>query len=197
MESNLELQRKICFYCFRNLENYLETQQMTEPEKEFDELGEYPLFVSYKIFDILRGCIGTFKPDKLGSTLQLYSLIAALQDRRFPPVQKKELPHLTCEVSLLSQFENIDHPYDWEVGQHGIEIEFKDHAGKLYKGTYLPHIAKEQEWDQVKTIESLLQKAGYQHKLEDVMDKFVLLRRYQSIKFRVSYEDYMQECKKQ
>ena len=120
---------------------------MLEPPKEFDQFGEFPIFVTYNLFENrLRGCIGTFKPGKLGETLKMYSLIAALQDRRFHPIQKEELPHLSVEVSLLQKFENIDHPYDWEVGVHGIEIEFK-HQEKVYRGTYLPHVAKEQGWN--------------------------------------------------
>ena len=36
----------------------------------------------------------------------------------------EEVPHLRCEISILSNFENIQEPLDWEVGKHGIEIEF-------------------------------------------------------------------------
>lgn len=56
---------------------------------------------------MLRGCIGTFKADKLGETLQQYSLIAAFKDSRFPPISSKEVPHLSVEISLLSSFETI------------------------------------------------------------------------------------------
>ena len=41
-------------------------------------MGEFPIFVTYNRFERLRGCIGTFKADKLGETLKMYSLIAAL-----------------------------------------------------------------------------------------------------------------------
>ena len=51
------------------------------------------------------------------------------------------MPHLSVEVSLLSNFEVIQNPLDWVVGTHGIEIEFKDEDEEVYRGTYLPHVA--------------------------------------------------------
>ena len=132
---------------------------MEYPE-DFDK-HSYPLFVTYQLQGHLRGCIGTFKSDLLGKTLQMYSIVAAIQDHRFPPIQKKELPNLSCEVSLLSNFEPIADPFDWEVGKHGIEIEFEDDDGEVYRGTYLPHVASEQGWNQQDAMDSLLKKAGY------------------------------------
>ena len=58
---------------------------------------------------------------------------------------------LRIEISLLSDFELIDNPMDWEVGTHGIEIEFTSpetrHAGKVFRGTYLPNVMPEQGWN--------------------------------------------------
>ncbi|KAF7836496.1 putative pectinesterase 8 [Senna tora] len=53
-------------------------------------------------------------------------LDCALRDRRFPPIQAKELPYLECTVSLLTDYEAANHYLDWEVGKHGIIIEFND-----------------------------------------------------------------------
>ncbi len=124
MESDKEFQKKLCCYAFANLEHFLENRKQLDYPPEFDELN-YPLFVTYNKDGNLRGCIGTFAENKLGKTLQSYSLIAALQDHRFAPIDKEELPKLSCEISLLSNFEPIDDPLGWEVGKHGIEIEFK------------------------------------------------------------------------
>ncbi len=98
----------------------------------------------HKAYD-LRGCIGTFAEGQpLGPTLQRYSLIAAVQDSRFSPIQMSELPTLKVEISLLSDFEKIEDPEDWQVGTHGIEIEFKDgQSSEIYRGTYLPNVASE------------------------------------------------------
>ena len=47
---------------------------------------------------------------------------------------------------MLTNSKEIDDPLKWEVGKHGIEIDFKAH-GRAYGGTFLPEVAKEQGWD--------------------------------------------------
>ena len=79
--------------------------------------------------------------------------MAAVKDRRFPPISMNELnDSLRVEISLLSQFEKLEDPLDWEVGKHGIEVEFNgpidsQETGKVFRGTYLPNVAPEQNWD--------------------------------------------------
>ncbi len=83
------------------------------------------------------------------------------------------------EISLLNTFETISDPLDWEVGKHGIEIEFKNpKSGKTHRGTFLPNVAPEQDWNQVETLEHLCAKAGYKSGFDSVRDSFVLIRRY-------------------
>ena len=74
--------------------------------------------------------------------------------------------NLSCEISLLSTFEPIQDPLDWEVGKHGIEVEFNGPEGsndqdRTYRGTFLPNVAPEQGWDVKTTLEALCRKAGY------------------------------------
>ena len=40
---------------------------------------------------------------------------SALEDPRFPPIAKEEIPHLACGVSLLVDFETVDTYNDWTV----------------------------------------------------------------------------------
>ena len=40
---------------------------------------------------------------------------SALRDRRFPPIQPKEIPHLEVTVSLLVHYETARDYLDWEV----------------------------------------------------------------------------------
>ena len=40
---------------------------------------------------------------------------SALRDRRFPPIQAKELPFLECTVSILTDYETGLSYLDWEV----------------------------------------------------------------------------------
>lgn len=44
---------------------------------------------------------------------------SALRDRRFAPIEARELPQLKCTVSLLSGFEVATGWEDWEIGTHG------------------------------------------------------------------------------
>ncbi|XP_055117453.1 AMMECR1-like protein isoform X2 [Hylobates moloch] len=69
----------------------------------------------------------------------------ALKDSRFPPLTREELPKLFCSVSLLTNFEDASDYLDWEVGVHGIRIEFINEKGVKRTATYLPEVAKEQD----------------------------------------------------
>ena len=54
----------------------------------------------------------------------------------------KEVPKLNVGLSLLVNFTDINDPLEWEVGKHGIEIDFS-HNGRKYSGTFLPEVASE------------------------------------------------------
>jgi len=196
MEQSADFQKRTCDYCFGNLASFLTTRQPMDYPADFDGL-EYPLFVTWQKNGMLRGCIGTFAFSKLGATLQEYSLVAAVKDSRFQPMTEQDLDeNLKCEVSLLHTFEPIEDPLGWEVGPHGIEIEFQGPAGsplaeKVFRGTYLPNVAPEQGWTQVQALESLLLKAGYQQGFDSVKDRFIKIRRYQSVKYGMGYAEYL------
>jgi AMMECR1 domain-containing protein len=69
-------------------------------------------------------------------------MISAFRDDRFEPISKTEVPHLSVGVSLLVNFTKIDDPLEWEVGKHGIEIDFTIN-GREYGSTFLPEVASE------------------------------------------------------
>lgn len=107
----------------------------------------------------LRGCIGTFEAEDLKLNLPKYTIISALKDYRFSPITSEEISLLNCAVSLLIKFEKVNDPLNWEIGIHGIIIEFS-FKGKNYKGTYLPEVAKDQNWNQKESLTNLIRKAG-------------------------------------
>uniref|UniRef100_UPI00358E3FAA nuclear protein AMMECR1-like isoform X3 n=1 Tax=Myxine glutinosa TaxID=7769 RepID=UPI00358E3FAA len=152
-----------------------------------------PLFVTWKIGrdKRLRGCIGTFSAMNLHSGLREYTLTSALKDSRFPAMTRDELPRLSCSVSLLTNFEDAGDFLDWEVGVHGIRIEFINEKGSKRTATYLPEVAKEQGWDQIQTIDSLLRKGGYKAPITCEFRKSIKLTRYRSEKVTVSYSEYL------
>ena len=96
---------------------------------------------------------------------------------------------LRCTISLLQNFEKIKDPYDWEVGKHGIQIKFS-YEGMNYGATYLPGVAAEQEWDQLTTIENLIEKAGFSGTFDEVKET-MLAERYQSCKATINYAEYL------
>ncbi|XP_051705613.2 AMMECR1-like protein isoform X3 [Oryctolagus cuniculus] len=115
----------------------------------------------------------------------------ALKDSRFPPLTREELPKLFCSVSLLTNFEDASDYLDWEVGVHGIRIEFINEKGVKRTATYLPEVAKEQDWDQIQTIDSLLRKGGFKAPITSEFRKTIKLTRYRSEKVTISYAEYI------
>lgn len=161
------------------------------PEKLKDK--SFPLFVTWTTGEDkeLRGCIGTFQSNLLVKSLPRFALISSMEDTRFSPVSAKEVPNLNVGVSLLVNFEKANDCYDWEVGTHGIDIDFEV-EGNYYSATFLPEVAEEQNWDKKTTLRYLIRKAGFYGKLESI-EKNILLKRYQSYKFFLSYDEYKQQ----
>jgi AMMECR1 domain-containing protein len=62
----------------------------------------------------------------------------------------------------------------------------------VYSSTYLPEVAKKYGWTKKKTIESLLEKAGYFGDLKSI-EGSLFLRRYKSSKYFLSYPDYIKK----
>jgi AMME syndrome candidate gene 1 protein len=152
---------------------------------------ESPLFVTWNTVDEddgsveLRGCIGTFEKQPIETGIKRYSLIAGLQDPRFSPIKKRELAHLECAVTILSDFERVDDPLGWQIGTHGVQADFY-HSNRLYSATFLPDVAVEQEWDQATTLKHLAVKAGIRK-----YDK-VEVTRYKGIKSSIRWSEYKQ-----
>ena len=69
---------------------------------------------------------------------------------------------------------------------------FKSFVGRRgYRATFLPEVAADQGWDQEMTLRYLVKKAGYQGKLEDVIDR-IKCERYQSSKVTLDYKEYLE-----
>nr|CAG4719690.1 unnamed protein product [Naegleria fowleri] len=199
--------KDMCEFCFDTIIHHLQRSKESLPSYPCDD--RFPLFVTWKkkpalrssFLDTsteeyhLRGCIGTFSPLALSDGLRQYAIIAAFKDHRFDPIAMSEVPQLKCAVSLLVNFEEVDvgNVYDWEIGTHGIRIKFEVN-GRDYGGTYLPEVAKEQEWTKEETLSSLIRKAGFKGKVTQSLLESIELERYQSSKVDMTYEEYA-ECK--
>ncbi|TYH73311.1 hypothetical protein ES332_D05G320300v1 [Gossypium tomentosum] len=120
---------------------------------------------------------------------------SALRDRRFPPIQAKELPNLECTVSILTDYETANNYLDWEVGKHGIIIEFVDDYNTRRSATYLPEVPAHEGWTRVEAIDSLIRKAGFSGPITESLRKHIKLTRYQSTLFTMHYSDYASHVK--
>ncbi|XP_018493927.1 AMMECR1-like protein [Galendromus occidentalis] len=190
LEPSRVARKEMCFYCFDVLYNNLHHMESPSEPKFTNE--SYPLFVTWKVGleKRLRGCIGTFIPTKLHNGLKDYALTSALKDSRFEPISKDELPRLTCAVSLLTNFEDAKDYLDWEIGTHGVRIEFETEKGCHRSATFLPEVAAELDWDHVQTIDALLRKGGFRGNISSDVRKSIKVVRYQSEKVHASWQEY-------
>lgn len=153
-----------------------------------------PLFVTWNTLDAdgdasLRGCIGTFEAQPLAAGIAEYAVISAVDDSRFPPITRAELPTLQAAVTLLTDFEAVDDAYDWDIGTHGIRLSFHD-GGRRYGATYLPDVAAEQGWTKDETLFSLIRKAGWMGSRSRWKDLDLCVTRYQGKKHAMPYAVY-------
>lgn len=183
MELSEEELQELTFIAFNALETALKVKHPHFPVPSYD-FGAIraPLFVTWKIKNRLRGCIGTFAPQPLVAGVKKFALTAALGDTRFRPVTASELPKLNVTVTLLGPLCKLKDPYDWVIGKHGVQAEF---PGGL-SATFLPEVAEEQEWTKDETIEALADKAGANS------TKGIKLWSYEGLKFQTSYEEYLE-----
>ncbi|XP_050549126.1 nuclear protein AMMECR1 [Daktulosphaira vitifoliae] len=179
------------FFCFDTLYSYLNS--LAPPKNPNFTNEPFPLFVTWEIGKDkkLRGCIGTFNSISLHSGLREYAITSAIKDSRFRPISNDELNKLHVTVSILVHFEDGKDYCDWEIGIHGIRIEFYNERGMRRSATYLPKVPEEQGWDKIQTIDSLLRKGGFRGPVTAEIRRSLKLTRYQSETVSVSYQDYM------
>lgn len=67
-----------------------------------------------------------------------------MRDTRFKPISHDEMSRLHVKVSILLHFEEGKDYSDWEIGVHGIRIEFNNERGMKRTATYLPEVPEDQ-----------------------------------------------------
>lgn len=168
--------KEMAVYCLHVLYNTLAENRAIPSCPPSIPNENCPIFVTYKYTknDDLRGCIGNFEPQPLHQQLREYAVVAALEDQRFKPMTLKDLPKITCTISLLHSFEPCASWDDWTVGTHGIRIKYR-----LHRATFLPCVAEEQGWNQEKTLQALLAKGRYKGEVTPEVLQQVEVTRYQ------------------
>lgn len=113
-------------------------------------------FVSIHHDDDLRGCLGRVEADwAIARVVAHLGRAVADSDPRFPPVTVAELPVLTIEISILSPEREMRSADEIEIGRHGLMVE-----RGLRRGTLLPQVAAERQWDVATFLEHTCLKAG-------------------------------------
>lgn len=99
-------------------------------------------FVTLTQDGMLRGCIGTIKPQlPLAQDVVMRAVAAAREDPRFPPLRPEELPYTSVEVSVLTPPEPLRYETPEEIpsllrpGIDGVIL-----ARGLHRGTFLPQV---------------------------------------------------------
>ncbi len=120
------------------------------------------VFVTLKINDELRGCIGFPEPSyPLWKAVVNAAKAAAFSDPRFSPLTKEEYENISVEISVLTLPELIkaripeDYLKQIKIGRDGLVIK----AG-VYSGLLLPQVATEYSWDAETFLRHLCMKAG-------------------------------------
>ena len=141
----------------QSITHYLE--KGTPPDIEADDevfKQKRGAFVTVKVKDRLRGCIGYPIPYKsLFETITEAAISAATKDYRFASLEKKELHVTKIEISVLSLPELVKDISEIEVGKHGIIIT-KGHS----RGLLLPQVPLEWGWDRETFLSHACMKAG-------------------------------------
>lgn len=124
-----------------------------ESDRLTDKRG---VFVTLKEGGVLRGCIGYVTGIKpLYQATRDAAVSAALEDPRFPPVTKEELPNIEIEISVLSPLRRVKSLEEIKVGEHGILIK-----RGFFQGLLLPQVAIENNWDKTTFLSHTCLKAG-------------------------------------
>lgn len=109
------------------------------------------VFVTLNKNGQLRGCIGQFtSAEPLWQVIQSKAVLAATADSRFIAVTEGELDDITVEISVISPMRKIFSADEIEMGKHGVYIRKGDKAG-----TYLPHVAKQFQYNKTAFLDSL------------------------------------------
>jgi AmmeMemoRadiSam system protein A len=106
-------------------------------------------FVSLHEFGELRGCIGTFLPQRANVAEEIIenAIASATRDPRFPPVRPDEIDDLEISVDVLSEPEPVESPADLDPDVYGVIVTDLDN---FRRGLLLPAL------EQVKTTEQQL-----------------------------------------
>lgn len=138
-------------------------------------------FVTLKIEDALRGCIGTLEADRsLVQDVSSHAFAAAFSDPRFSGVTSDELELITISISVLTAAEKIDFKDEIDLlekiqqGVDGLILKEGTH-----RGTFLPSVWKSLP-EKNDFLQQLKRKAGLP---ENYWSEKITVSRYHTVEF--------------
>ncbi len=79
----------------------------------------------------LRGCRGEYRPRRpLIEAVIRQAISAAIEDPRFPPVEPRELSHMSIRISALGPLRRIE-PREIVLGRDGLVVQRGEYSGLL------------------------------------------------------------------
>ncbi len=134
------------------------------------------VFVTLRLHDRLRGCIGAIDTtDPLPELVTRVAADAATEDPRFPPLPADALAEVQLEISVLGPLEPVRDPAGIEVGRHGLVVEQGERRGLL-----LPQVRTEWGWDRDTFLAQTCRKAGL---ASDAWQRGAILYRFEALVF--------------
>lgn len=156
---NEKQQKQLLKIARESVEFFVKTRKFLAFEIKDEGLNENQgAFVTLRIGQHLRGCIGQIEPDEkpLWQVVRDMAIEAAINDPRFNPVSEEDLKKLSYEISVLSPPEKINNWKNIELGKHGVIIKRGAQGG-----VFLPQVAEETGWSLEEFLKNLcVSKAG-------------------------------------
>lgn len=113
-------------------------------------------FVTLKIGEELRGCIGEIEPYRpLYQAVTARAVDSAFRDPRFPQLTEEEFRKVEIEISALTPARAVKSWQEIQIGRHGMTITKNGRSA-----VFLPQVATEQGWNLEETLTYLSRKAG-------------------------------------
>jgi len=146
-----------------SIASYFEKKDVSFSDEDKERFKEkLGVFVTLKIGDELRGCIGFVEGvSPLYEGVAGAAKSAAFSDPRFTPLTKDEFKKVRAEVSVLTKPELIDvekaedYMEKIKIGEDGLIIK-----GSHGSGLLLPQVPSEWGWNVKEFLENLCMKAG-------------------------------------
>jgi len=117
------------------VETYVKEGKIPQlPDELTPEMKERAgVFVSIHKFDELRGCIGTFEPQRENVAKEIITnaINSATRDPRFPPVASGELKDLEYSVDVLTSPEPVESQDQLDPKKYGVIVEHGFRKGLL------------------------------------------------------------------